>query len=129
MRSYTTKVHESKTISEIEQLLMQHGAIGIEKRIAQTGPETGKLVAFNFSIQWGTEGNTLRFRMPLNAEAARVKLTRDWLDTTMTLMELDQVRVAQVFLPYVINPTTGRTLYEELENRGFEALTVGGQVK
>ncbi len=72
MRNYTTSVKEEKTIMEIEAELAAHGATGIEKHFAQDGPQAGKVTAFAFSINWGGHGERLKFRLPLNAEAARV---------------------------------------------------------
>ncbi len=38
---------------------------------------------------------------------------------------MDQITAAQAFLPYVVNPRTGKTLYEELAAKGFDMLTEG----
>ena len=57
----------------------------------------------------------------MNAQARRTAWAniRDWLDAQMALIETGQVKLEEVFLPYMTD-TTGKTLYERIQERNFK---------
>lgn len=58
-------------------------------------------------------------------QAKRVgwRITKDWLEAQLALLELKMVKVQQLFLPYMIN-VEGKTLYEVLEQKQFQTFLI-----
>lgn len=54
-------------------------------------------------------------------QAKRVgwRIIKDWLEAQLALIELKMVKIQEIFLPYTIG-IDGRTLYEQIEKKGFE---------
>lgn len=46
----------------------------------------------------------------------------DWVDAQMALVELELVRMEEVFLPYIVDPS-GQTFFEAMEQRHFQLET------
>lgn len=57
-------------------------------------------------------------------QARRVgwRIIRDWLEAQLTLLFLQMVKIEQIFLPYMYNENEGRTLFQMLEEKGFNNL-------
>lgn len=144
LKNYTTKVDANQTIMEIEVLLVKFGASDIWKKY-----DGGIVVALNFAID--TEYGKMPFLLPLKIQEIRQKLIiqvnngniklprrllqdnthsinvgwriiKDWIDAQLTLIELGQVKIEQVFLPYVYNPATDKTFYETLQDSKFAGM-------
>ena len=135
LKNYTTSVPVSRTLAEIQAKLVEYGARGI----LYNYDDRGKIEAVSFQIRLDT-GKLLGFRLPSNVKAAMAvmekqglprrylsldhayrvswRIIKDWVSAQMALIELDQARLEQVFLPYLICDS-GDTLYHELLNRGF----------
>jgi hypothetical protein len=62
-------------------------------------------------------------RIADQAERTAWKLMSDWVDIQMSLIELNQVEILQVFLAYVYNPATNTTFFERVKGNGFLMLT------
>jgi hypothetical protein len=126
--NYTTRVDTYKTISEIQHLLVKAGASAIMTEM----DESGNIVALSFRIK--LEQKDIAFRLPTDwhpvyellkgdtkvprrlvteAQAARVawRITRDWIEAQLAIIETHMVTTAQVFLPYAVTQS-GQTLYE-----------------
>ena len=145
LKNYTTKVPTSRTLAEIQSKLVEYGARGV----LYSYDDRGKIEAVSFQIQIDN-GKVLAFRLPSNVKAAlavmekqglpkhylsldhayRVawRIIKDWVSAQMALIELNQARLEEVFLPYLI-VDSGVTLYHELLNRGFNfpELAQGGE--
>jgi len=135
---------ESKgTFDKIQKVLSTHGANKIMYDYKRDG--SGKLEAITFAIQINNQD--VGFRLPAMADnvykimyggedrygrekevtTAKVEQAyrtawaniRDWIDAQMALIDTEQVKVEQVFLPYMIMKD-GHTLYEQIERKGFE---------
>lgn len=144
LKNYTTKVDAKQTIMEIEALLVKFGASDIWKRY-----DGETVTALSFAIN--TEYGKMPFILPLKISEIRQKLIvqankgniklpkrllqddvhsinvgwriiKDWIDAQLTLIELGQVEVEQVFLPYAYNPVTEMTFYETLRDRKFAGM-------
>lgn len=50
---------------------------------------------------------------------------RDWIDSQMALIDAEQAKVEEVFLPYLVVDNKGQTLFEKYEDSGFKRLTGG----
>lgn len=116
--NYTTTIEASKTASQIEDILVKHGARQILKEYDN---DTGKLTALSFIVP--TPYGNVPIRLPIDSEAVKKVLSRqrvrgriddaqcvriawriikDWVEAQMALLETEMVKLEQIFLPYVI---------------------------
>ena len=140
LMNYTTQVAAEKSILEIERLLARAGVKSVHKDYNGGGEVTG----FVFSIVTQHHGE-LFFKMPcdvdkvftalfseikrphrgtrkkIEEQASKVawRILLDSLTADITRLKLQQVTPEQVFLPYMWNPKTGKTLFEKLESQRF----------
>ena len=146
MRNYTSTVDAEDSIFRIEQKLIQFGASHILKEY----DDAKQVSALSFTLLVDRETlRRLPIRMPANVEAVRKvlwgqvrpggnrqqklakvaqqavrtawKLTLDWLDVQLSMIEMGQAEAAQVFLPYV-RCSGERTFYEVIKADGYRAL-------
>lgn len=125
--NYTTSIAPQKTVMEIQSLLARAGANSI---MADYDTE-GNITALSFRIM--LEGQPLSFKLPTDWEpvhrtlqrqrvspkyqtpeqALRVawRITKDWVEAQLAIIETQMVTTAQVFLPYAITGT-GESVYE-----------------
>ena len=135
--NYTTTIDAFKTVSEIEYILIKHGAKSIMKNY-----DGGTVTALSFLIDTGVQQipirlpakidnclNVLRKEKKENprkqikdtreqAERVAWRILKDWVEAQMALMDIEMVRFEEIFLPY-IETNTGQTLYERLEEKQF----------
>ncbi|MHB1131676.1 MAG: hypothetical protein ACYC4L_04740 [Chloroflexota bacterium] len=135
--NYTTSIAVEKTLGEIQAILARAGARSV---LIDYSNGTPTAVAFIVPTQWGDQG----FRLPANVEAtwkaltkqsqsgkvprrfatreqaARVawRIVKDWLEAQMAIIEAEMVTLAEVMLPYHVQPS-GKTLYQAMEDRRF----------
>lgn len=152
LKNYTTKIPVEQTIAEIEKILSKHRVTDIWKQYSGDGEITG----LNFIVQ--TEAGRIPFKLPVNfmavqqvlknqKNAGKIKnvpwgvindlaqprrtawrILKDWLDAQMALIELEMVKIEQVFLPYAYDPVKEKTLFEILEEKKFVGMLMeGGQ--
>lgn len=128
--NYTTQINPFKTVSEIQQILVKHGA----KKIMQDYDENGGISAVCFLINtpMGEQG----VRLPANidavdrvlqkqkvkggreqAERVAWRIVKDWVEAQMAILESQMVTIDEVFLPYIINPTDGQTIYQLFQSK------------
>lgn len=147
MKNYTSEVPVERTINRIEQILMNIGAANILKDY-----ENGKLVSIKFAVIEPTTNKKIVIIIPANVaavqrvfesevirrptkqrlqriedQAARTawKLMQEWLEIQLSLIEMNQVEILQVFLPYIFD---GRqSFYAALKSNGFKLLTYSGK--
>ena len=64
-------------------------------------------------------------RLKTHEQASRVawRIVKDWIEAQAAIVEAEQAEVVEVFLPYAQNSATGETLYQALEQNGFQLLT------
>jgi hypothetical protein len=142
--NYTTEIAVDKTIGEIYMILARNKANAIMSEY----DGAGNIVAISFKAQ--TEFGVMAFRLPANVQAAskvlnnqvqsrliprkfqndvpqarRVawRIVRQWIEAQMALIQLGQVKLEQVFLPYAQN-ASGQTLYEALVENKFSGLAL-----
>lgn len=130
--NYTTQIESAKTVSEILALLARVGA----RSVSIDYNEDHEPQAVTFLAQ--VAGRWINFRLPSNpsgvykaiqkdpkvprslkteAQARRVawRITKDWCEAQMAIIAAGQADLPEVFLPYAVNPRSGRTLYEEVQ--------------
>ncbi len=143
IKNYTSSVSVARSISYIEQKLTQNGA---NKILKEYGP-TGRIDCICFSIQ--IEGRDIHFKLParvdrceqtlrnnlskrarpetlkkIPAQAERTawKILSDWVEIQMAMIELAQVEVLEVFLPYVYDTVKRQTFFEGIKRTKYKAL-------
>lgn len=139
IRNYTTTISPLKTVMEIQTILAKAGAKNVS-----IDYESGVPVNVLFLVEFN--GQFLSFRLPANHlgvyealrkeqvpvkyktedHARRVawRITKDWIDVQLALIEAKKATLAEVFLPYWVGPD-GQTLYNSFVQKGFPALPGG----
>jgi hypothetical protein len=139
IKNYTTDIPVEQTIAEIQQLLVHNGARGI----ALEYDERGSIKDIFFKVI--VNKRELPFRLPAKAdnvytalhegtpdhyhtrygkqwraEAERIawRICKTWLEAQITLINLEQAKIEEVFLPYLILPGD-KTLFETMERNQF----------
>lgn len=124
--NYTTEVTASKSIGEIQGILVGHGAKHI---LIDYEKEEPVGLAFIVSTPYGDTG----FRLPANINKVQAVLTRqrvrtqvtrekgarvawrilrDWIRAQIAILETEMVTIDELFLPYMETGKDGKTLYE-----------------
>lgn len=135
--NYTTSIDAFKTVSEIEYILMRHGAKSIMKQY-----ESESITGLAFLIDTGQQQIPIRLPAKIDAcweilkkekrenprkqikdtrdQAERVawRILKDWIEAQMALMDINMAQFEEIFLPY-IETNTGQTVFERLEERHF----------
>lgn len=135
--NYSTTVDAYKTVAEIEQMLVRHGAKSIMKSY-----EGEYVTSLSFLIDTGN-GN-IPVKLPVRLDdvlqvlteqkkahpKANIKATReqanrvawrilkDWIEVQMALLDMKMVKFEEIFLSY-IETADGKTIYEKLEEKQF----------
>lgn len=129
IKNYTTKVPAQRSIEEIQQALVKHGATGVLYEYEQgTGriaalkfilPVNDQKVGFALPVQWR------RFQAVLKRDRVKRwadedycyrvawRCIRDWVLAQMALHETQIVELPQVFLPFAMGKD-GTTLYDQV---------------
>lgn len=137
LKNYTTKVAVSKTLGEITDVLTDMGASAIA-----TDYEDKVLTAISFRLE--TKFGLTTYRIPVNIDAihqeiqdnrkygrlakadrnreqaARIawRIAYDWIDAQMAFLQVEQIEIEQLMLPYMIVDAAGGTLYDyAIENK------------
>ena len=140
LKNYTSSVSASKSINWIEGKLAKHGA----KQILKEYTPDARVAAIAFIID--INGIELPFHIPARikaceqvlkneikrprketykrieeqAERTAWKIVADWIDAQMAMVDLSQVDIMEVFLPYLFDRANHRTLYQALQDEGFQ---------
>ena len=137
IKNYTTEIPVERTIAEIQAILAQNGARGI----ALEYDGNGRIQDIFFKIR--LQDKELPFRLPAKpekvyaaifagmqyedrlrqermrkAEAIAWRICKTWLEAQITLINLEQAKLEEVFLPYLVLPGN-KTLFETMERNQF----------
>lgn len=131
LKNYTTTVAASRSINEIQDSLVKHGATDV---LFQYEEGTGRIEALRFMLS--IKGNKQTFSLPVNWRRFQEVLKlqevrrwddedyvyrvawrniRDWVMAQMALYETMIVDIPQVFLPFMTD-NKGQTLYEAIQS-------------
>ncbi len=148
LKNYTSSTSVSRSISFIESKLTQNGA----RQILKEYDPTGRVDCICFTIQ--LQGKDVHFKLPariaqceeilnrnlsrrarpetirkLPAQAERTawKILSDWVEIQMAMIELAQVEVMEVFLPYVYDCIKKQTFFEQIKESKYKALLPSGR--
>ncbi len=129
IKNYTTKVPADRSIKEIQDALVGHGAVGV---LYQYEKGTGRIAALKFQLL--IEENSVSFSLPVQwrkfqavLQEQRVRrcddedyvyrvawrCIRDWVLAQLALYETQIVELPQVFLPFATHKD-GTTLYDQV---------------
>lgn len=143
--NYTTSIAPQKTVMEIQQILAKHGASAI---LTEFDTE-GFIVALSFKVR--VNGNDIGFKLPTNwhpvhkvlqadpkvsrsqatpEQALRTawRITKDWVEAQMAMIDSQIATIEQVFLPYAVT-RSGETLYEAFAANPALLLSAGSEPK
>ncbi len=139
IKNYTTDIPVEKTTSEIQKILAQNGARGIMLEYDGNGNITDiffKVILNNkelpfrlpakaervYQALWGEkqEWEYTRYGAGWREQAQRIawRICKTWLEAQITLINLEQAKMEEVFLPYLVMPSN-KTLFETMEQNKF----------
>jgi hypothetical protein len=140
IKNYTTAVPVEKTLAEIQKLLVENGA----RAIALEYDQASKIKDIFFKIQ--LQNKELPFRLPTKPEkvfaalhkhapsyqqdryrqqwqeeAERIawRVCKSWLKAQITLINLEQTALTEVFLLYLVVGENNESLYEVMKEKQF----------
>lgn len=130
IKNYTS--NSANTFRYIEKCLVAHKA----KHISFEYDNNGKIKTLVFALD--ISGKMVGFKLPANVEAVerifknegyRYKEDqpyktawaniKDWLEAQMALIDTQQVKIEEVFLPYAVN-REGKTYFEVMQDTGYQ---------
>lgn len=146
--NYTTTIDQDKSVAEIGKILAKAGA----SAILHDYDDTGNIVAISFKMRFERDSDKqISFRLPTDwrpvlevlreqrrrnsrikateDQARRVswRITKDWVEAQLAIIETRMVTTAQVFLPYSITQD-GQTMYQHIAaNPGILKLGSGNE--
>ncbi len=143
MKNYTSTVAPLKSIMGIEKELIAINATNISKNI-----KDGKVISITFQIIQNSEFITivlpcrvdkivkyLKINVPKfkhmgnsskvteQAERTAWKNLLEWTQLQSAFIQLEQVEVLEVFLPYIYLESQQQTVYQGIKSNNFKALT------
>lgn len=147
--NYTTKIPAYKTVTEVEYMLMQHGASAIMKTF-----EDGRINGLTFALP--VNGQNIPVKLPVRipqvlaalqkekrehpkknvtvtmeqAEMVAWRQVKDWIEAQMQMVDLQQMEMVQIFLQgiqdknYDRYQSTGSQPAEERQSTGSQPATI-----
>jgi hypothetical protein len=134
LKNYRSDARVENSLARIEEIVVKHGATQFFKEY-----KAGLVVDVVFIIP--IISGELPIRLPARVEKVKQKLygkrstytsameeqarrtawanIRDWLDAQMALIETEQVRLEEIFLPYMTD-RSGKTLFEHMQENQFK---------
>lgn len=133
LKNKTSTVPADRSISKIERLLVDVGANNINKQyvggvlksITFLITAMGSTQCFKLPAKVGTVEKVLKDqvkrpqpgtyeRIRKQSERTAWKIVCDWVEIQCTMIHLEQAEFAEVFLPYLYDPSTDQTLYQKV---------------
>lgn len=132
--NYTTQITVQKTAGEIQEILARAGArtVVIEYGVDRI-PEAvsfqvmvnDRLMSFRLPSQWRgvyksimKSGAEKRYKSEEQARRVAWRIIKDWTEAQVAIIEAGAAELAEVFMPYLINPKTNQTMFEDFKS-GF----------
>ena len=140
--NYTTSINAGKTVGEIQQMLANAGAQSVSIEYDDEAMPS----ALTFTITF--LGKPMPFKVPCNSEgvyqslcrsskvpksqktiaqARRVawRIIKDWTEAQLAIVESQQAQMAEAFMPYALDASTGQTMFERFTESTQKQLTAG----
>lgn len=143
IKNYTSSVPADQSILQIERVLIKIGA----RNIAKEYDGFGKVDAILFGVPRGESTVPIKLparraaiqkvllnqykRNPSKVQIANAQLqadrtawrnVKDWVEIQATMIELDQVEMMEVFMPYIYRMDKGKTVFELAKENSFQKL-------
>jgi len=146
LKNYTSQVSASRSVAYIEACLTKNGARQILKEYDHNGqidsicfivPVDGVDMPFKLPARISECERVLRAnisrrarpetikKIPKQAVRTAWKILSDWVEAQMAMIELAQVELTEVFMPYIYNIQLKQTYFEMIKGKGFKALLPG----
>lgn len=141
IKNYSSQVPANRSVLKIEEKLVQHGAKNILKLydnqklsgIAFIIPINGKEYPFRLPAKINRVEKQLlkQIKRPRNSTTQKIsdqaertawKLLSEWVEIQISLIELDQVELLEVFMPYLYDSNKNQTFFEKMKNNNFSML-------
>lgn len=147
LKNYTSSVPVERSIMLIEKLLIDAGAVNINKAIdLQTKEITGivfqimvnndpivfklpskvdqcfKMMYKNISPR-SAHRDSVKQNVFEQAKRTAWKLLFDWVSIQVSMIQIQQVEMLEVFLPYAYDVRKEQTYFEKLKENNFKMLT------
>jgi hypothetical protein len=134
LKNYTAEVPVERSVAKIEEILVRRGTTQFYKEYKGgelvgvvfvvpllSGELPVKLPARVEQVRQKLYGKRSVYTLAMNSQAQRTAWAniRDWIDAQMALIETGQVKLEEIFLPYMVD-TSGATLYERMEENNFK---------
>lgn len=129
--NYTTKISASRTIGEIQEILVTHGAKkivcdyegGIPSSVTFALMLNDQLVFFSLPANYVgilkamKRDPGIKASFCTEAQAVKVawRIIKDWIEAQCAIIEAGLAEMPEVFLPYAITKSGG-TLYKEIQS-------------
>jgi hypothetical protein len=130
--NYTTSISVVRTASEIQEILARAGTktvmieYGVDRSPVAVYFEievAGRFVSFRLPSQWQGVHHTLqkssaerRYKTEEQARKVAWRIIKDWVEAQVAIIEAGVADVAEVFMPYMINPVSNHTLYKDFKS-------------
>jgi hypothetical protein len=137
IKNYSTDIPAQRTISEIQQLLAANGARGIATEYDNNGLITDvffKIIVNNKEIPFRLPSKADKVYRTLfsgmsseysygksrreKAQNIAWRICKTWLEAQITLINLEQAEITEVFLPYMVTGPK-KTLYDTIKENQF----------
>lgn len=135
--NHTTQVPVARTVGEITEILVAHGARSVNIEYDQMNAKAVRFeitrpefhMAFELPVDVNAthaalnEARTHRMKAIDMDQARRVawRVVRDWLRAQLALIEIGAAKIEQVMLPYAIT-ADGTTVYQRMLATRFSSL-------
>lgn len=146
LKNYTSGVPAGNSIANISRCLIHAGATNISHSYDPVSrqcdgmyfiPVNGIPIVFKLPVKVAQcEKYLLAQRIKLTPEAktrcheqaerTAWKILHEWIEIQVSMIQLQQAEATEIFLPYIFNPATNKTLFERYKETGFKQLTAGG---
>ncbi len=145
LKNYTSSVPAARSQMFIERKLVQHGAVRILKTYDKDRQRVNAMcfaltidgVDVHFKLPARVENceavlranlssrarPETRKKIPDQAERTAWKIVSDWVEAQMAMIELAQIEVMEVFMPYIFDGK--QTYFEAVKKKGYKALLSG----
>lgn len=140
LKNYTTTIGVHKTLGEIQQILVDHGA----RKVMYDYDDNGHVTNLSFSVP--TPDGDRGIKLPADAQAVlevlkqqkkagKIKtnpdydqaertawrIVKDWIDAQMAILEYQMVQFDEIFLPYMVNDQ-GQTFFQAYKQKQLKEI-------
>jgi hypothetical protein len=129
--NYTTTISVHRTAGEMQEILSRAGANMIvieydDRRIPIAMSfqikVNDRFLSFRLPSQWRGVYQSLlknthekKYRNEDQARRVAWRIIKDWTEAQIAIIEAGAVEVTEVFLPYLVNPNTNRTMFDDFK--------------